>query len=141
MILYRLGERAENDSLLSQSLLESGFYRDRIEHGIHRHSAQGIALVQRNTQLVKGFHQLRINLLALFGRLWGSKIDDVLKVDGRDGQMAPGGHLHSLPLAKGIQAELQHPGGLFFALGDGAHDILIQPFREELLLDIGSEPL
>ena len=53
--------------------------------------------------------------------------------------MAPGGLLHRLPLAEGVQAEIQEPGRLAFLGRDQADDILVQALGHELLLDFRNE--
>ena len=139
MLFHCLGEAAEDDAFFGQGLSEGGGDGNRVKHGIHGHySCQHIALLQGNAQLVEGFGQFGVNLLgAVFIFLGSREVDNILKINFRHVQMRPVRLRHGLPLPEGIQAELQQPLRFFFPGRYHAHDLLVQAFRDELLLHIG----
>ena len=53
--------------------------------------------------------------------------------------MAPLRLLLLLPVAEGLQAELQHPLGLTFLLRDEPDDVLVQSFLYNLCMYIGGK--
>ena len=54
-------------------------------------------------------------------------------------QMSPVRHLHFLPFAECVQAEVQQPLRLLFPRGNHTHDVLIQALRYKVLVDIRHE--
>ena len=94
VVLDRLGERAEDDPQFGQLLLEGGGHRDAVEHGVHRHAAQPLLLLQGDAQLLEGPPDFRIHLVQALQRLLrlGRRVvDDVLVVDGRVADVGPRG--------------------------------------------------
>ena len=54
--------------------------------------------------------------------------------------MGPAGHLHRLPFAERVQAELQEPVRLLLEPGDGTDDVLVQALGNEFLFHVRHEP-
>ena len=54
-------------------------------------------------------------------------------------QMAPFRHLHLLPFAEGVQAEVQQPLRFAFPFRNHAYDVLVQAFRNKVLIHICDE--
>ena len=138
----RLGKRAENDSLVCKRLPESGGHRHRVEDGIHRHPGKGGPLVQRDAELVEGLLQLGVYLLRPVAVLLrGSIIYYVLKINLRDVKMRPCRHLHLLPAPECVKPELQQPFRLLLLGGNEPYYVLVEPFRNEFLLDISDKTM
>ena len=87
--------------------------------------------------------QLRIDLveaLQLLLRLRGGVVDDVLVVDRRERDVRPPARLlHRQPVAVRLQPPLEQPVRLALLGGDEADDVLVQPGRHRLRLDVGDE--
>ncbi|CUP36305.1 Uncharacterised protein [Segatella copri] len=66
MLLHSLTNTAEDDALLTEFLLEGSLHRHRVHDGIYSGTAQSQTLLQRNTEFVECFLQLRINLLVFW---------------------------------------------------------------------------
>ena len=62
---------------------------------------------------------------------------DIEALDFGDVEVRPVGLFQRLPVAEGLQAELQQPLRLLFLRGDEADDVLIQAFRHEIGLNVG----
>ncbi len=87
MVLYCFTERAEDNSLIGQGILEGGLYRYTVHHRIHRYAGQLLLFFQRNPQFVKGVNQFRIHLIhvLVFGLLpGGGIIDNILVINLRN---------------------------------------------------------
>ena len=142
MLLDGLGEAAEDDSFVCQRFAEGGIHAHGVEHGIYRdlrfHTCEHLALLDGDSELVESLLQGGIYLLrTVFILLGGRIIDDILEVDLRKAaEVPPLGRGHGFPLAEGVQTELKEPPGLLLLRGDGAYDVFVQPFRDELLLYI-----
>ena len=54
--------------------------------------------------------------------------------------MGPAGHLHRLPFAERVQAELQEPVRLLLEAGDGTDDVFVQALGNEFLFHVRHEP-
>ena len=65
MLFHCLADTAEDDTFLTEFLLEGSLHRHRVHDGIYGGTAQSQTLLQRNTELVECLLQLRINLLVL----------------------------------------------------------------------------
>ena len=146
MVLQRLGDRAEDDAVALQLLLEGGGDRDRIEHGVDRdlrralHAGEHLLLLQRNAELLVGAQQFRIDLveaLRPFRVLGRGVVVDVLEVDRRIVDHGPGRLGHGQPVAVGLEPPVEHPVRLVLAGRDEADDVLVQPLRGRLHLDLG----
>ena len=143
MLLHRLGDGAEDDALLGQTLAEGGLDADGVHHGVHRRARQGQALLQGNAQLVEGLHEFGVDLFAAAVRrtlLRGvGVVGDGLIVNLGQREMAPRGLLLRLPVAEGIQAEVEQPRGLALLPGNQAHDVLREALLENLRIDLRLE--
>ena len=106
MLLNRFSERAKDNALLSQLLLERGSHRNAIKHRIHSHPSQAFALLQWNSELLIGLQQLRIDLIqaprpgALL--FWRRIINRCLVVNRRVVHVRPRGLLHGEPMPVGF---------------------------------------
>ena len=142
-----LGEAAENDAHLRQGFAEGGADANGVKHGIYRHlrfnSRQYLAFLYGDAEFVEGLLQGGIYLLrTVFVPLGGCVVDDVLEVYLREAaEVPPLGRGHLLPLAEGIQTELQEPLRLLLLRGNGAYDIFVQSLRDELLFYICNKTL
>ena len=145
IIPNRLRHRAEDDSLLGQSLLKGGLHRGRVHHRINRHTRQSKLLLERNTQLIEcslefGIDILdgsRLRLLLLRSRI----VDNILKIYLGDIQMCPSWQLHSLPMAESLEAQFEQPLGLTLLLRYQAHNALIQTTADIFGFDIRGESI
>ena len=63
IVAYGLADRAEDDSLLGQHLLEGCLDRNRVHHRIDRHARQRHLLFERNTQLVERTTQFGVDFV------------------------------------------------------------------------------
>ena len=143
MLLHSLRERAEDNAGLRELFLEGRGDRDAVENGVNGHAGQPGALVQRDTELVIGFQQLRIDFVealgAVFIRFGRRVVRDFLEVDGRVVHMRPFRLLHIEPLAIGAQPPFEHELGFILARRYGANDVLVEAGRQALGFDIGDE--
>ena len=95
-----------------------------------------------NAQFLECLGQLGIDLLRPVTVLLGSRIiDNILEINFRDIQMGPVRNLHLLPFAEGVKPEVQKPLRFILLRRNQPYDILIQAFRDELLLHIRHEPM
>src|SRR5713101_3734717 len=84
MLLHSFREGAEDNSQISQLLLERSSHGDAVEHRIHRHTREVLLLLERNAQFLVGAQDLWIQFLQarqtwfLFGR---RVVNDLLVVD------------------------------------------------------------
>ncbi len=143
MLLHRLGERAEDDALLRQLVLEGGGDGDAVEHRVHGHAGEHLLLVQRDAELLVGLEQLRIHLVQALGRVvlgLGRRIvGDGLVVDGRVVDVGPSGLLHAEPVSVGPKSPFEQEGGLFLLGRDERDDVLVQPRRDGVRFHVGIE--
>ena len=63
IIAHRLADGAEYHAQLGQPLAVGGAHAHAVHDGIHGHSTECHALLQRDAQLVEGLYQLRVNLM------------------------------------------------------------------------------
>src|ERR1700691_6259122 len=92
MLLHGLPKGTEDDPQLLQLLFIGRFYRNAVEHHIHRHPGQRLLLRQRDPQLLEGRQQLRIDLVQtviLLLALRGGVIGNFLKIDHRKLEILP----------------------------------------------------
>ena len=142
MLLHRFAEAHEDDALLLQRRLEGGLHAHAIEHHVHGHANQALLLFERDAQFLEGLHQLGIGLVEAIERrllLRGTVVVAVLVVDLGVVHMRPVRLLHLQPKAVGFKPPLQHPLGLVLLRADEANDVLVQPFRGLLALDVRDE--
>ena len=134
ILLHRLGERAEQDTQFSEFLAESGTHRDGIHHGIDRNTTQRCTLLKRDAELVKSLLQLGVNLrllLCLAARI--GIIRYLLVIYLREADVAPRRLLQGFPIAESLQAQVKQPPGFFLARGNHAHNILVEPFLDNII--------
>ena len=62
-LLHRLRERAEDDPVLLELLLEGGGDRDAVEDGVDRDAREPLLLVERDAELLVGASQLGVDLV------------------------------------------------------------------------------
>ena len=116
VVLNCLTHGAKNHALLGQGLLERGGHRDRVHDNVHGHSAQTLLLVQADSQLFKGFKQLRVYLVEAANLLFyrGGVVAYSLKINFLVVHVCPVRLVHFEPNAVGLKAPLRHPLGLHF---------------------------
>ena len=139
---HRLADGAEDDAFLLKFVAESRLDAHRVHHCIDGCSCQRHAFLQRDAQLVEGFHQLGVDvartlfLLLLRGV---SIVADGLIVYRRHLEVPPSGLFEREPVAVGIQAELEEPLRLSLLLGDESDDVLRESLLDDFRLYIGGE--
>jgi hypothetical protein len=142
-LAHRLRERAEDDPVLLQFLLEGGGDGDRVEDGVHRDTREPLLLVERDAELLVGASQfgvefveaLELNLL--LGR---GVVADRLVVDRRVRDLRPVVRLHHLlPTREGFEPPLDHPRRLALLLRDEADHVLAEAGLDDVHLDVGGE--
>ena len=97
---------------------------------------------ERDAELVEGRLDLRIEIVEALQRrllLRGRVVDDVLEVDRREVHVVPLRFGHPLPDAECVQAPRQQPLRLALLGRDDPDDLLVQPRRDRLGVDVGDE--
>ena len=127
-----------------ERLLEGGLDGHGVHHGVHGHAAQRHLLLQGDAQLVEGLDELGVHVVQRAGavlllRRGVGVVRYALVVNLRDAQMGPRGHVHRQPVAVGLQAEVQQPGGLAFLFGDEAHGVLREAAVDDVGVHVGGE--
>ena len=143
MVLHRLGERTEDDADLGQLLLEGRGHRHRVDDGVDRHTAEPLLLGQGDTELVEHGPNLGVDLVEagqLRLRLRGRVVDDVLVVDRPVVDVLPVRLLQRDPVPVGPQTPLDQPVRLPLLRRDQPDDILAQPLRDRVGVEIGEKP-
>ena len=142
MFLHRLGEGAENDALFGQVLLERRGDRHAVHDRIDGYASQALLFVERDAELLECLQQLGVDfvqtaqLLALLGR---GVVDDGLVVNGRILGELPRRLLHREPVPISFEPPIEHELGLVLLARNEADDLLIQPRRDGLRLDVRGE--
>ena len=116
---------------------------DAVEHRVDRHVGQALLFVQRDTQFFKGAEHFRVDFVEavqFFLQLGRGIIGDVLEINLRVMHVGPRRLLHRQEFAVRLETEIEHELRLFFLLGNGADDVLVQTLGQGLGFDIRSEP-
>ena len=140
MLPHGLADGAEDHSLLRQLLAEGSADRDRVHDRIDGIAGKDLPLHDRDAKLLEGLFELGVH--RLIGRLLllrSSKVNDVLEVYLRELDVPPSRYFHPRPSTEGPETKVQQPVRLVAHLRDGAHNILIDPLRQVLRLDVGGE--
>ena len=144
MVPYRLGERTEDHPHLGQLLLEGRGHRHRVDDGVDRHAAEPLLLGQRDTQLVEHGPNLGVDLVQagqLRLRFRGRVVDDVLIVDRPVVDVLPPRLLQRDPVPVGPQTPLDQPVRLPLLRRDQPNDILAQPLRNPVGVQVGRKTI
>lgn len=139
---HGLTDGAEDDALFLQFLLEGGFDRHGVHHGINGHTRECQTLMKRDAEFVEGFHQFGVYLFAAFLLLFLGRVGiirDGLIVDLWQVDVSPFGLLQCEPIAIGLQAEVEQPFWFAFLRGDETNDIFIEASLDDFRMDIGGE--
>ena len=140
MFSDRLADGAEDHSLLRQLLAEGGADGDRVHDRIDGIAGKDLPLHDRDAKLLEGLFELGVHwFVSRLFLLRSGKVNNVLEVYLRELHVPPGRYFHPRPDTESPEAEVQQPVRLVAHLGDGAHDILIDPLRQVLRLDVGGE--
>ena len=142
VLLDRLAERHEDDAVFRERVLEGRLHRSRVHHRIDGHAREFLLLVQRDAEFVESVQQFGINLVeALYLLAFARRgvIDNVLIVNFGKVEVRPVGLFQRLPMAEGLQTELQQPFRFLFLLGNQANNVLIQTFRRKIGFNVGHE--
>ena len=105
-------------------------------------AGENLLLLQRNAEPRIGLQDLRIDLVEAGQSgvaLRRGVVVEILVVDLRIVHARPGRLLHAEPAAIGLQPPLGHPFRLVLLRRDEADDVLVQPLRREVGLDVGRE--
>ena len=141
MLLDGFGKRAEDDPFLGQLFLERGGDRYAVKHRIDGDARQQLALAQRNTKLLVGPQDLRVDVVQALGpRLLGPRsrvVVNGLVIDGSELDVGPLRLRHRQPVPVGLQSPLEHPSGLILLGRDQADDVLVQPGRNQVSFHVG----
>src|SRR5229473_2215793 len=146
MLLYRFREGAEDNSQISQLLLERSRHGDAIEHRIHSHTREVLLLLERNAQFLVGAQDFGIQFLKareaglLFGR---GVINDFLVVDRSVPDIGPLWFGLSLlkrrPVLIRLQPPLEHELRFILLGRDQANNVLVESLWDSLFLDRSDE--
>ena len=143
VLAHRFGERAEDDALLGQLVLERGGDGDAVEHRIDRHPREGGALVQRDPELFVGLEQFGIDLVealrAVVLRFRGGVVRDLVVVDRWVVEVRPAGLGHGEPVAVGPQAPFGEERGLLLLARDEPDDVLVEAGGDGVGFQVGDE--
>ena len=142
VLLDGLAHRAENDAELGQLVLEGGGHGHAVHDEVHRHSGQALLLLHGDAELVHGGPEFGIDLIKGAERGLGlgrAVIADGLVVRLFVFDMGPLRLLHLLPDAEGLQTPFEHPIGFVLLGADEADDVLVQPRRRFVGLDVRGE--
>ena len=142
MLAHRFGERHEDDPLLGQLRAEGGRHRDAVEDRVDRDTREQLLLVDRDPELVERRPDFGVDLVQAVQDLFLLRrgvINDVLVIDRLVLDVLPGRLLHRQPEAERLEPPLEHPFRLFLLLRNQADDVLVQPFRNGVGLDVGDE--
>ena len=135
-----LADGAEDHPFLSQLLAEGGADGDRVHDRINGIAGKDLPLHDRDAKLLEGLFELGVHrFVSRLFLLRSGKVNDVLEVYLRELDVPPGRYFHLRPSTEGPETEVQQPVRLVAHLRDGAHDILIDPLRQVLRLDVGGE--
>ena len=137
-----LADGAEHDTFFCQLFLKGGFDRYGIHDGIDGYAGQGHALFEGNAQFVERFHQLRVDFFLVGAAFFLCRVGVVrntLVVDGREVDMGPIGLLQGLPIAEGLETEVEHPLRFALLFGNEAYDVLVEAGVDNLGMDVGGE--
>jgi len=141
MFFHGLGERAENDALLPESLSEGGGHGNRIEYSVYRdgrlHAEQRVALVNGHAQLLVNGQQFRINFVQRL-LLWLRRriVTHALVVDGRVMHHRPLWLFHLKPVLIGLEPPLKEPIGFLLLMADEANGPFIEARRGRVGFDV-----
>ena len=147
MVPDGLGHRAEDHARLLKLLLVGSRNRYAVEHRVDRHSRELLLLLQRDAQLAERLQKLRVYLVQTLRRvtavlrLRSGVVVDVPVVDGVKLHLSPGRLLVLLlrPVSVGSQPPVQHPLRLVLLLRDQTNDVLVNPLRRKVRVDIRVE--
>ena len=135
VFLDGFADRAEDDTLFAELLLEGGLDGDGIHDGIDSCIAtQRQTFLERDTEFVEGLFQFRVDgavTLRFLHRRIGIVADGLI-VDRWHVNMSPCRLLLLLPVAKSPQAEVQHPLRLTLFGRDEPNDLLVQSLLNHL---------
>ena len=143
MVLYGVAYRAEDDALLRELLLESGLHRHRVHDGIHRHTAERKAFLERDAELVERLHQLRVYLLLAVVLLLRHRVGVVgncLIVYLRQVEVSPRRLFLCLPELERLEAEVEHPVRFALLLRDETHHVLVKSLVYYIRMHVCGEP-
>ena len=137
-MLYRLAERAKNNSFFGKGFFESCFYRYAIHNRIHGNTRKRHLFFERNAQFVEGFQQFGIHLVETFGSVgaWRCVIGYALVVYCRNFQMRPLGHFHFRPLMVCFQSVIEHPLRFVFFCRNDANNIFVESNRNDICFNV-----
>jgi hypothetical protein len=143
MLVHGLGHGAEDNALLGKPLLVGGRHGNRVKDRIHGDTGQHFLLVERNTQLVVGLFDLRIDVIkALWPILvafWRRVIRNGLEIDGIIMDVLPVGFRHVQPVPIGLKTPFKEPLRLVFLGRDKTDRVLAKARCDPVLFDIGHE--
>ncbi len=142
MVLDRFGERAEDHAGLGERRLEGRGDRDRVDDRVDGDIAEQLLLVQRDAELVEHLADLGIDVVhAVEHRLLPRRrpVADRLVVDRGDLQLGPVGLVHLRPRLVRGQPPLEQPLGLVLLRRDQPDDVLVQPRRRDVGVELGAE--
>ena len=142
VLLDGLAHGAENDAQFGQLVLEGRGHGDAVHDEVHGHAGQALLLLHGDAELVHGGPEFGIDLIE--GAEWGLGLGRAVVADGLVVglvvfDMGPLRLFHLLPDAEGLEPPFEHPVGLVLLGADEADDVLIQPRRRLVGLDVRGE--
>ncbi len=143
MRVHRLGNRTENHACFKQLFPEGGHHGYRIEDRIDRHTREDALLVERNTELLVGTQQFRIDFGQAFRAIGHIARRRIIRngseIHRREIDVSPAGCIHPDPGAVGLQPPLEQPFGLTLARRDKLHHLLVEARRQRVGHDVGDK--
>src|SRR5216683_3184091 len=146
MLLHRFREGAEDNSQITQLLLERSRHGDTVENRIHRHACQVLLFFEWNAQFLVGAQDFGIQFLQareaglLFGR---GVINDFLVVDRPVLDIGPLWFglrlLQRRPVVIRLQPPLEHELRFILLGRDQANNVLVESLWDSLFLDRSDE--
>ena len=143
ILLYCLGNGAEDHAGFFQRFLEGGGYRNGIEDRINRYTGQLGPFVQGDSQFFIGAQQLRINVVQALGHVFfflgRGVVGDGIVVHLREVHVGPFRLVHFQPATVGLQAPFQHELRLLLDLGQAADYVFVEAGLEGVGFNLGHE--
>ena len=149
MVPDRLGHRAEDHSRLLELLLVGRRHRYAVEHRVDGNPRELLLLLQRDSQLAERLQQFRVYVVETLRRvtavlrLRSGVVVDIPVVDGIEFHLRPRRLLVLLlrPVPVRPQPPVQHPFRLVLLLRDQTNDVLVDPLRRKVGVNVRVEAI
>ena len=142
VLLDGLAHGAEDDAQFGQLVLEGRGHGDAVHHEVYRDAGQALLFLHGDAQFVHGGPEFGVDLIEGAERGLGlgrTVVADGLVVGLLILDVGPLWLLHLLPDAEGLEPPFEHPIGLVLLGADEANDVLVQPRRRLVGLNVRGE--